>query len=240
MKLFRVRRATFLYLVESLSPQLEQVPPPSLARAIPTRFMSVGKQLAVTLYKLGHGVSNFGVGELFGIGTSTVSDVVWRVSEAIAEVEGPLRIRWPQAGEERAAAIAGMQAAHGLPNCIGAIDCTHIVHDAPGGYLTTDYFDRERFDHNYSTVVQLVGDVSDLIAAKKFQAILPFRFFCSSRGAILLFEFSAQLPQNWSHVGPPLQCWAAAAYVLMETLLHFKPYTGLFSVHGQIFSAFNT
>jgi hypothetical protein len=103
--------------------------------------LSGKKQLAVALYKLGHGVSNFGVGELFGIGESTVSKVFWRVSQAIVAIEAPLRIRWPQEGEERAAAIAQMQAVHGIPNCVGAIDCTHINHDAPAGHLTTVYFD---------------------------------------------------------------------------------------------------
>jgi hypothetical protein len=156
-KLFRVGRATFMYLTESLHAKLEQKPPRSLARAIPTRLLSVVKQLAVTLYKLGHGVSNFGVGELFGVEESTVSDVVWRVSQALVQVQAPLKIRWPQAGEERSDAIAQMQGVHGIPNCIGAIDCTHINHDAPAGYLTTDFYDR---DHNFSTVVQLVGNVS--------------------------------------------------------------------------------
>jgi hypothetical protein len=156
-KLFRVGRATFMYLTESLHAKLEQKPPRSLARAIPTRHLTVVKQLAVTLYKLGHGVSNFGVGELFGLGESTVSDVIWRVLQALVEIEAPRRIRWPKAGEERNQAIAQMQGVHGIPNCIGAIDCTHINHDAPAGYLTSDFYDR---DHNFSTVVQLVGNVS--------------------------------------------------------------------------------
>lgn len=156
-RLFRVGRGTFMYLEESLRAHLIRSPPDSLARALPTRFISVTKQIAVGLYKLGHGGSNFGVGELFGIGDSTVSDVVWRVAKAVVIVEGPSRLRWPEEGEERAAAIAQMEAVHGIPNCVGAIDCTHILHEAPAGFLTTDYFDR---DHNFSTMVQLVTNVS--------------------------------------------------------------------------------
>jgi hypothetical protein len=156
-RLFRVGRETFLYLVTSLGDRLQTAPPPSLAGAIPTRLISVTKQMAVALYKLGHGSSNFTVAELFGMGESTVSDVLWRVCQAIVAVERPRTIRWPAEGAERAAAIASMQAVHGLPNCVGAVDCTHIVHDLPAGYPATCFYDR---DHNYSTVLQIVGDVS--------------------------------------------------------------------------------
>jgi hypothetical protein len=156
-RLFRVGRGLFMHLQESLSEHLMRTPPASLARALPTRLLTVIKQIAVGLFKLGHGGSNFGVGELFGVGDSTVSDVVWRVAQAIMVVEGPRRLRWPAEGEERARAIAQMEAVHGIPNCVGAIDCTHILHEAPAGHLTIDYFDR---DHNFSTVVQLVSDVS--------------------------------------------------------------------------------
>jgi hypothetical protein len=75
-RLFRVGRDTFMYLQASLREQLVRRPPQSLVRAIPTRLLSVTKQLAVALFKLGHGGSNFSVGELFGIGESTVSEVV--------------------------------------------------------------------------------------------------------------------------------------------------------------------
>jgi hypothetical protein len=114
------------------------------------------------------------VGELFGIGDRTVSDVVWRVAQAIMLVEGPRRLRWPAEGEERARAIAQMEAMHGLPNCVGAIDCTHILHEAPAGHLTTDYFDR---DHNFSTVVQLVSDVSPFYQRSDYCCLKKKVFF---------------------------------------------------------------
>jgi hypothetical protein len=173
-RLFRVGRGSFMYLQKSLDEHLIRTPPGSLARAIPTRLLSVTKQIAVGLFKPGHGGSNFGVGELFGIGDSTVSDVVWRVAQAIMLVEGPRRLRWPAEGEERARAIAQMEAVHGLPNCVGAIDCFHILHEAPAGHLTTDYFDR---DHNFSTVVQLVSDVSPFYQRSDYCCLKKKVFF---------------------------------------------------------------
>jgi hypothetical protein len=67
---------------------------------------------------------------------------------------------WPETEASRAAAIANMETAHGIPNCIGAIDRSHIVHELPADSLSTDYFDR---DHNFSTIMQLVVNVSPLL-----------------------------------------------------------------------------
>jgi hypothetical protein len=51
-RLFRVGRGSFMYLQESLDEHLIRTPPSSLARAIPTRLLSVTKQIAVGLFKL--------------------------------------------------------------------------------------------------------------------------------------------------------------------------------------------
>ncbi|CAG9568339.1 unnamed protein product [Danaus chrysippus] len=73
----------------------------------------------------------------------TVSKVVKDVSHAIVHRLLNVYIKFPSTAQERRAVASGFQAAHGLPDCLGCIDCTHIAivtphnndaNDPPIGY----------------------------------------------------------------------------------------------------------
>ncbi|CAG9571525.1 unnamed protein product [Danaus chrysippus] len=57
----------------------------------------------------------------------TVSKVVKEVSHAIVHRLLNVYIKFSSTTEERRAVASGFQAAHGLPDCLGCIDCTHIA-----------------------------------------------------------------------------------------------------------------
>ncbi|XP_016300735.1 putative nuclease HARBI1 [Sinocyclocheilus anshuiensis] len=67
-------------------------------------------------------------GDLFGVHKSTVSRIVGRVSQAIAALKNQY-IRFAPTGETS----AGFYRRAGFPGVIGAIDCTHIPIQNPGG-----------------------------------------------------------------------------------------------------------
>uniref|UniRef100_A0A671MZD7 DDE Tnp4 domain-containing protein n=1 Tax=Sinocyclocheilus anshuiensis TaxID=1608454 RepID=A0A671MZD7_9TELE len=67
-------------------------------------------------------------GDLFGVHKSTVSGIVGRVSQAIAALKNQY-IRFAPTGETS----AGFYRRAGFPGVIGAIDCTHIPIQNPGG-----------------------------------------------------------------------------------------------------------
>jgi hypothetical protein len=63
----------------------------------------------------------------------------------------PVHLSWPSNEEEMKKVIHGFNEKRGLPNCCGAIDCTHCLLDLPNSASATCWFDR---DHNYSMIMQ--------------------------------------------------------------------------------------
>ncbi|CAL9023690.1 unnamed protein product [Prunus brigantina] len=59
--------------------------PPSGLINVEGRLLSVEKQVAIALRRLASGESQVSVGAAFGVGQSTVSEVTWRVIEALEE-----------------------------------------------------------------------------------------------------------------------------------------------------------
>lgn len=105
------------------------------------RFLATGCFLQVT-------------GDFCGVDKSTASRIVHKVTRAIAYLKRNF-IKMPNDEEERIATRQGFYDIARFPKCIGAIDCTHIKLQSPGGPYAETYRNRKGF---FSLNVQVVGD----------------------------------------------------------------------------------
>lgn len=141
---FRFSRSEFFVLLRSLEPHLT---------GQQSRFQAPqdpAVKLAACLMRLAHGTQYRMIGHLLGIGASSVVDYVKAVCDAIIAVHGHL-IRFPT-GPELKALERQFWKMQGMPNCFGAIDCTHIQIPKPR-FGAAAYYDREG---NYSIIIQAV------------------------------------------------------------------------------------
>ena len=90
---------------------------------------------------------------LFGVGISTTCVVVRDVCTAIVETLAARFITIPS-GNDLKAAVDGFLSKWGFPQCVGAIDGSHIPIIAPKENAT-DYFNRKR---QHSIVLQAIVD----------------------------------------------------------------------------------
>ena len=93
------------------------------------------------------------VGNAFGIGKSTVSKAVRRVTMDISRLLGPQYIKHPQTTEVQEMGTH-FQERHGFPQCIGAIDGTHIGIKKPSENAS-DYINRKGI---YTMNIQACAD----------------------------------------------------------------------------------
>ena len=121
--ILRMRRATFDRLVHDLRPFIQ-------GQSTHWRQpIGVEKKVVVTLFKLMHGVSIPLVADKVALGNSTVHDILRQVCSAISTNFRHL-IAWPH-GRRLARVTADFQAKQWMPNCIGAIDGSHVYISAP-------------------------------------------------------------------------------------------------------------
>lgn len=111
------------------------------------------QQLLITLRFYTTGTFQLVDGDLFGVSQSTISRVVKRVSEVIASHYNEV-IRFPQ-GNALLHVQRGFMDIGGIPGIVGAIDCTHIPIQSPGGMNAELYRNRKGF---YSINVQAICD----------------------------------------------------------------------------------
>ena len=117
---FRMSHPTFMELCEDLRPLLER------KSTRMRRPISVETQMAVTLYYLSDEGRYRKVANAFGISRSSVSIIVRRVCAAISEYFGPSHVRLPTSEREVQELVSQFHVYHGFPQCMGAIDGTHI------------------------------------------------------------------------------------------------------------------
>jgi hypothetical protein len=121
--ILRMRRRTFDRLVEDLRPHIQ-------GQSTHWRQpISVEKKVVVTLFKLMHGVPIPLVADRAALGKSTVHEILRQVCLAVCTHLGHL-IAWPL-GRRLVRTAAGFQSKQNFPNCIGAIDGSHIYVAAP-------------------------------------------------------------------------------------------------------------
>ena len=146
--ILRMRRRTFDRLVQDLRPFIQ---------GQPTHWrqpIGVEKKVVVTLFKLMHGVSIPLVADKAALGKSTVGDILRQVCYAISHNFGHL-IAWPS-GRRLPRIAAAFQAKQWFPNCIGAIDGSHIYIASPSNSIVAaDHRNRYK---SFSILLQGVVD----------------------------------------------------------------------------------
>ena len=131
---FRVSRATFHFLCQELRPFLER-------RETVRTPISVEQRVALCLTRLGSNSELRIISNLFGVGLSTTCVALHDVCRAIVEHLAAKYITFPT-GQRLQTIVDGFLSKWGFPQCIGAIDGSHIPIIAPSEN-PLDYYNRK-------------------------------------------------------------------------------------------------
>ena len=146
--ILRMQRRTFHRVVQDLRPFIQG------QHTHWREPIGVEKKVVVTLFKLMHGVSIPLVADKAALGKSTVHGILRQVCSAISCNFGHL-IAWPT-GRRLARVTTAFQAKQWLPNCIGAIDGTHVYISAPpNSIVAADHRNRNK---SFSILLQGIVD----------------------------------------------------------------------------------
>ena len=146
--ILRIRRRTFDRLVQDLRPFIQG------QHTHWRQPIGVEKKVVVTLFKLMHGVCIPLVADKAAIGKSTVHEILRQVCSAISIHFGHL-VAWPT-GRRLMRVATAFQSKQGLPNCIGAIDGSHIYISAPSNTIVAT--DHRNHNKSFSILLQAVVD----------------------------------------------------------------------------------
>ena len=133
---FRVSIDTFRFICNELGPYLAK------KETVMRKPVSVETRVAVTLYYLSDEGRLRKVANAFGLGKSTVSNIIREVTSAISTHLSEKFIKLPTTKEEVECLVSNFYFSHGFPQCIGAIDGTHIPIRQPTE-RHTDYINRK-------------------------------------------------------------------------------------------------
>uniref|UniRef100_A0A667XT45 Putative nuclease HARBI1 n=1 Tax=Myripristis murdjan TaxID=586833 RepID=A0A667XT45_9TELE len=117
---FRMSRSALVNLSERLRPHVE---------GVKTQMRSpvdVLTKVACTVYYLSDEGKLRKTANAFGLSRQVVSVIVRQVCKAITVFLGPDYIKTPNTEAEVKDLVSNFYQTHGLPQCLGAIDCTHI------------------------------------------------------------------------------------------------------------------
>lgn len=144
---FRLSRSAFQKLCQEIGPRIEK------EETFAKNTISVERRTALTLYYLGQGVSYRAVANQFGVALPTVCCIVHETTKAIVDLMTPQYIKFPETDVDIAATMKTFETKP-LPNCVGAIDGSHIKVIRPNE-CATDYYNRKGY---YSILVQSICD----------------------------------------------------------------------------------
>ncbi|XP_062273057.1 uncharacterized protein LOC133978761 [Scomber scombrus] len=147
MQNFRVSRDSFMYICDRTKT--------ILARQDTNYRLSVPveKRVAIAIWKLATGSEYRTISHLFGVGLSTVFNCVQEFCKAVNTVLLPEHIKIPD-GPKLIELATFFSNRWRVPQCVGAIDGSHIPIIAPEEY-PKDYFNRKGW---HSVVLQAVVD----------------------------------------------------------------------------------
>ena len=148
-KNFRMGKSTFSFLCEKLSPFISKEDT-HLRQAIPVR-----KRVGVALWRLATNSDYRTIGHLFGISDASVCHITEEFCSSVVNNMLEDYIKIP-VGEELDKVIAEFKHKWGFPQCVGAIDGSHIPVKAPVEFHA-DYYNRKGW---YSIIPQGVVDSS--------------------------------------------------------------------------------
>ena len=143
----RMSKETFETVCDLLRPHIERQT---------TRFrqpISVKAKVAVTIWKLATNIEYRTIAALFGLGKSTVGEVVLDTCDAIVQFLLPRYVHIPQDSVLQEI-VDGFHSRWGFPQTIGAIDGTHIPILRPVE-SAADYYNRKGY---YSVLMQALVD----------------------------------------------------------------------------------
>lgn len=104
------------------------------------------------------------VADFAGVCCASVCRIVRRVTDAIVKLR-PQFIKMPETEEERTAACSAFYAIASFPRVIGAIDCTHIKIQSPGGEEAENFRNRKGwFSVNVQTISGADLKVNNIVA----------------------------------------------------------------------------
>ena len=144
---FRLSRPSFVKLCNQLRPFIMK------EETFAKNTVSVQRRVAMTLYFLGQGINYRTVANQFGVAVPTVCRIVHETTKAIVDSLAPENIKFPESDAEYLAAMATFQGKP-IPNCIGAIDGSHIRILRPPE-CGTDFYNRKGY---YSILLQGICD----------------------------------------------------------------------------------
>ena len=143
----RADRDTFNFLVTGLTPLMEK------AHTFRGNTIQVDKRVAIGLWHYAHGGTILNTGEKFGVSAAAAHGILSEFIDAVIKVfEDKVTFL---SGEALHQVMKGFESRRQFPNCVGAIDCSHILIYTPAIEHTKGYCDR---NGKMSVVLQGVCD----------------------------------------------------------------------------------
>ena len=143
---YRVSRSTFQYLCEQLCPHVQRTTT-VMRECIPAELL-----VAITIDRLANGHTFWTLRRLYNVSPAACKNAFDSVVHFIEQILAPIWICFPTDPMKLASLAATFMVRAGLPNCVGAVDGTHIKVKRPDADSLA-YRNRKQYD---SIVMQAI------------------------------------------------------------------------------------